>query len=72
MSKHSRNFVTVYEKIRCYGGPEEGGWWYTVYETQYCKVCSSKKTALREQERLMDLWGNGYFVTLEKPKTLFE
>jgi hypothetical protein len=22
-------FVSVYRKHRCYGGPEEGGWWYT-------------------------------------------
>lgn len=21
-------FVNVYEVDRCYGGPEEGGWWY--------------------------------------------
>lgn len=72
MSKHSRNFVTIYNLIRCYGGAEEGGWYYSVYEPQYVKVCSSKRTALREEKRLKDLWGRGYIVQIEKPRTLFE
>lgn len=25
-------FVNVYDKHMAYGGPEEGGWWYDVYE----------------------------------------
>lgn len=25
-------FVTMYSVTRCYGGPEEGGWWYDWYE----------------------------------------
>lgn len=25
-------FISVYEVDRCYGGPEEGGWWYDSYE----------------------------------------
>jgi hypothetical protein len=25
-------FINVYEVERCYGGPEEGGWWYDVGE----------------------------------------
>lgn len=25
-------WVNVYRVDRCYGGPEEGGWWYDVYE----------------------------------------
>lgn len=24
-------YVSVYEVTRCYGGPEEGGWWYDWY-----------------------------------------
>lgn len=24
-------YITVYEVDRCYGGPEEGGWWYNRY-----------------------------------------
>jgi hypothetical protein len=23
-----RCFVSVYRRLQCYGGPEEGGWWY--------------------------------------------
>ena len=29
-SKPTRAFVSIYRSHRCYGGPEEGGWWYTV------------------------------------------
>lgn len=25
---HRRWYVNIYESDRCYGGPEEGGWWY--------------------------------------------
>ena len=25
-------FLSVYELNRCYGGPEEGGWWYDTWE----------------------------------------
>lgn len=25
-------YLSVYEVHRCYGGPEEGGWWYDAYE----------------------------------------
>ena len=24
-------YVNVYQEERCYGGPEEGGWWYSSY-----------------------------------------
>ena len=27
-------FVSVYRHHRCYGGPEEGGWWYDRYELE--------------------------------------
>ena len=27
-----RKFVSVYKADRAYGGPEEGGWWYDVYD----------------------------------------
>jgi hypothetical protein len=26
-----KHYVSLYESERVYGGPEEGGWWYTVY-----------------------------------------
>ena len=25
-------YVNVYEVSQCYGGPEEGGWWFTAGE----------------------------------------
>lgn len=25
-------YVSAYDVNRCYGGPEEGGWWYDVWE----------------------------------------
>ena len=28
MSDRTRYVVALYELDRCYGGPEEGGWWY--------------------------------------------
>jgi len=29
-------YVNVYLNDRCYGGPEEGGWWYDTLEPVYC------------------------------------
>lgn len=57
--------INVYERGRCYGGPEEGGWWYDtgVYQpmmsTTFDKVSSTTKdevTALAQalQRRLND------------------
>ena len=31
------NYVNVYSTERCYGGAEEGGWWYTEGEPIECK-----------------------------------
>jgi hypothetical protein len=30
-------YTTCYTKIRCYGGPEEGDWYYTHYEYFGCR-----------------------------------
>jgi hypothetical protein len=27
-------YVSIYRHQRCYGGPEEGGWWYDGYELE--------------------------------------
>ncbi len=37
--------VTVYESTRCYGGPEEGGWWYTHREAAESFIFSSRRKA---------------------------
>ena len=43
-------YVTVYSKSEEYGGPEEGGWWYTQYHPVETKRCR-KKRQVREWER---------------------
>ena len=32
----AKHFVNVYTVEQCYGGPEEGGWWYSYYNFQGC------------------------------------
>jgi hypothetical protein len=32
MRTGNENLISLYEIERCYGGPEEGGWWYDFYE----------------------------------------
>lgn len=58
-----KNFVTVYEVTRHYGGPEEGGWWYNWYEPVKGEVYRS----FNQVEELRDEWmqrdeGNIYSV----------
>lgn len=31
----SQAFVSIYQVDRCYGGPEEGGWWYDLWSFQH-------------------------------------
>jgi hypothetical protein len=55
-------FVTVYEIDRCYGGPEEGGWWYDAGEPIRFYVCRSHDEAQDVREQL----SNGEFPTTGK------
>lgn len=32
----TKQYVNVYETYQCYGGPEEGGWWYMAGELVEC------------------------------------
>ena len=32
----NKQYVNVYETYQCYGGPEEGGWWYMAGELVEC------------------------------------
>ena len=32
MKRKNKTCVSTYFVQRCYGGPEEGGWWYDAYE----------------------------------------
>lgn len=38
-------YITVYESHDCYGGPEEGGWWYSVSYAKESFACSSEEQA---------------------------
>lgn len=40
-------FVNVYEIDRCYGGPEEGGWWYDMGQ-----VVTSRQVKEEDAERI--------------------
>jgi hypothetical protein len=38
-------FVSIYNHERCFGGPEEGGWWYDVYTLEGGKPFLSREAA---------------------------
>lgn len=44
------NYVTIYKVEQAYGGPEEGGWWFNVYEAVKSKPCRRKRQ-VREWKR---------------------
>lgn len=49
--------VGVYEVCRCYGGPEEGGWWYdagTLIERRRVRVFEDLDEAERYHSQLWD------------------
>ena len=41
----SKRFVSLYTDNYCYGGPEEGGWYYTVVNFESFSKCTSKRKA---------------------------
>lgn len=46
-------YVNVYEITREYGGPEEGGWWYTCYTPVTAKRARKKRNQ-REWLRVLE------------------
>lgn len=70
MAKRQRNYITVYEVFQCYGGAEEGGWYYTVYEPVKVRKASTMKAARAIQEQLAEDFGRGYIVHIEKTREL--
>lgn len=44
-------FINVYEVERCYGGPEEGGWWYNSYRC-IDTVKLDRRVSLNRAERI--------------------
>ena len=49
-----RQFVSVYEVSRAYGGAEEGGWWYDVYELIDTKPVVTRQAAESVKTFLID------------------
>lgn len=47
-------FVNVYRTCQVYGGPEEGGWWYTAAEVMFSVPCHNRVQAETVQERLLE------------------
>lgn len=48
--------LSLYSVTRCYGGAEEGGWWYDWYEhvrsLRPMKPCRAKRAMEREESRM--------------------
>jgi len=49
---HGRQYVSVYEVQRAYGGPEEGGWWYDVYSLVDTVPVATRKAGLEVRKFL--------------------
>lgn len=45
-------YVNVYDVTRCYGGPEEGGWWYDAGDCILALECATKEEARFVAEQL--------------------
>ena len=43
-------FVNAYRVRRCYGGPEEGGWWYDAGELLLCEPHTAEEAEARAAE----------------------
>jgi hypothetical protein len=46
--------ITLHETVLRYGGPEEGGWWYTQGYPEETHCIFSKKQAIRKYMQLAD------------------
>lgn len=45
-------YVSLYRVDRCYGGPEEGGWWYNHYSLESYQFCNSRQQAEKIKEKI--------------------
>jgi hypothetical protein len=45
--------LSVYEVARCYGGPEEGGWWYDAWVFQGSVKCATREGAEKIREDML-------------------
>jgi hypothetical protein len=58
-------YVNVYDVTRCFGGPEEGGWWYDAGDCILSLECASTEEARFVARRLAAEYpttGNRYSV----------
>ncbi|AIW03169.1 hypothetical protein CPT_Mater234 [Bacillus phage Mater] len=59
-------YVNVYLVERCYGGPEEGGWYYNHYECievfPVRNIAADTMLSVLEDEHAHKSWGNIYSV----------
>ena len=53
-------FLCLYRVTQGYGGPEEGGWWVTLYEPFACIPVTNRERALAALE-LLDTEAQEYF-----------
>lgn len=69
-------FVSLYDHIRAYGGPEEGGWWYDVYDLKGSVEVKNKiqayKTAIKLFKQYAREADGQVEVYLEKEKGIFD
>jgi hypothetical protein len=52
----NRRYVNVYRVGRCYGGPEEGGWWWDCYEYVRGYKFDTAAEAEQAEDELRELW----------------
>lgn len=50
-------YVTAYAVTRCYGGPEEGGWWYNRYRAVHTLPVKNERRAERVQAKFLKRFG---------------
>lgn len=63
-------YVTIYKRYQCYGGPEEGGWYYHNLVPLYSKKYQSRERALAVAHRHSamfptDDYGEGSYSLVE-------
>jgi hypothetical protein len=71
-----KRYVTEYQDIQCYGGAEEGGWYYTVTEAvQTWKLGSNKKAKKFAEQKSEEFrsehhwsWEEHYHYAVESKK----
>jgi len=59
MKKRIRNkqlWVNVYEEGQAYGGPEEGGWWYSVGTPVHSERAYGKRDAIKKRDKIKKLY----------------